>query len=86
MEVPSEGSVVSSRFLNSEKWKLGRVEGQLKGRDGVLRGFKVTMENGYLIKRTVQLVADLEISVPLQQQDTDLNPDAPEFLLSWKGS
>ena len=81
MKVPSDGSMVliKDSVKSSGKWKLGRVEGQVKGRDGVLRGFKIRTGNGYLVERPVQLVADLEICAPLQPQNTVLNPDVPEF-------
>ena len=81
MTVPSEGSMVliKDSIKNTGKWKLGRVESHIKGRDGILRGFKILTGNGYIVERPVQLVADLEIGAPPQLHCTVLNPDAPEF-------
>ena len=80
-KVPAEGSMVliKDSIKNTGKWKLGRVESQIKGKDGVLRGFKIRTGNGYIVERPVQLVADLEIGAQPQLQNTGLNPEVPEF-------
>ena len=80
-KVPAEGSMVliKDSIKNTGKWKPGRVEIQIKGKDGVLRGFKIRTGNGYIVERPVQLVADLEIGAQPQPQNTGLNPEVPEF-------
>jgi len=59
-------------IMNNGKWKLGRIESQIKGKDGILRGFKIRTGNGYIVKHPVQVVADLEIGTQLQPQNTGL--------------
>ena len=44
---------------DNRKWKLDKIIGQIKGKDSVIRGYKVKTGNGYIIP--IQLVADLEI-------------------------
>ena len=62
--LPSKGSVVLVTDNNKmkSKWRIGRIVDQIKGRDGVLRGYKIKTGNGYLIERPLQLVCDLEIN------------------------
>ena len=49
-KVPAEGLMVliKDSIKNTGKWKLGRVESQIKGKDGVLRGFKISTGNRYI--------------------------------------
>ena len=65
--------------MNNGKWKLGRVESQIKGKDGILRGFKIRTGNGYIVKHPVQVVADLEIGTQLQPQNTGLTQERQSF-------
>ena len=46
---------------DNQKWKLGKIIKQIKGKDSVVRGYKIKTGNGYIIERPIQLVADLEI-------------------------
>ena len=39
-------TVQADKLLNT--WKLGRAESQIKGKDGVLRGFKIRTGNGHI--------------------------------------
>ena len=52
---------------DSQKWKLGKIIGQIKGKNSVVRGYK----------RPIQLVADLEIGKETSEKVTELNDKAP---------
>ena len=79
-------SCVDKGFTEEKcKWRIGRIEGTVIGKDGVVRGYKVRTGNGYLVKR-VQLVTDLEIcgdgpaTIMEEKRDTrKLNPEVKEF-------
>ena len=58
-------------------WKLGIVEGLIRGRDGVVRGAKVKTVNGQL-ERAVQHLYPLELSCD-REPAVSLNPTAPTF-------
>ena len=62
---PSVGAVVLIKDSITEKkgkWKLGRIVGEVRGKDSTLRGFEILLGNGYTVERPLQLVADLEIN------------------------
>ena len=93
--MPTTGAVVLIKDSIAEKrgrWKLGRIEDEIRGKDGVLRGYKIKMGTGYVVERPVQLVADLEITdghnndtndvslnVPNDENKQSLNPEVDEF-------
>ena len=69
VRTPTVGALVlikDSILQKKGRWKLGRIQAEIRGKDGVLRGYKLLTGNGYVIERPLQLVADLEI-----QNDTD---------------
>lgn len=77
--------LIKDSLKNSAQWRIGRIEGKIFGKDGVVRGYKVRTGNGYLVERPAQLVADLEIggestNTNTCRKATKLNPDAKEFL------
>ena len=47
-KIPAEGSMVliKDSINNTGKWEIGTVESQIKGKDGVHRGFKIRRETG----------------------------------------
>ncbi|XP_012558037.2 uncharacterized protein LOC101239443 [Hydra vulgaris] len=57
------GSVVLIKedLKNKALLNIGRVESEIKGKDGATRSLKIRLENGYVIERPIQLVCDLEI-------------------------
>ena len=62
---------------DNKKWKLGNMIKQMKGKDNVVRGYKIKTGNGHIIERSIQLVADLEIGKETSKNVTELNEKAP---------
>ena len=62
--VPLVGFIVVLKGYAKDKaqWRLGRVVRQIRGRDGVVRGVKLKLGNGYSVERPLQLMCDLEIA------------------------
>eukprot|EP00794_Sanderia_malayensis_P000914 gene914-221_t len=61
--LPTVGSVVlmADNVAIKPKWTLGRIVDIVRGRDHVIRGFKIKNVNGYICERPIQMVKDLEI-------------------------
>ena len=61
--IPGDGAVVLLKGETKQRaqWKLGRVQGKVTGKDGVVRGLKLKLGSGYVVERPLQLVCDLEI-------------------------
>ena len=61
--LPEMGSVVmitdSSKIKS--KWQIGRIVKMIRGKDGVVRGYKIKTGTGFVVERPLQLVCDLEI-------------------------
>ena len=49
------------RTIVKSVWKLGQIEDEIKGKDGIVRGYKIKTGNGYIVERPLQLICDLEI-------------------------
>eukprot|EP00795_Rhopilema_esculentum_P000481 gene481-10157_t len=88
----STGRVVLIKDLTKGKgqWKIGRVENEIIGRDGVVRGYKIRTGNGYVVERPLQPSADLKIGADVleenkDQRGSDLNPAAEEFVPQGRG-
>ena len=64
IKLPGIGSLVLIKddIKNKALLNIGRIENEIKGKDGVTRGFKIRLGNGYVIERPIQLVCDLEIN------------------------
>ena len=62
---------------DNKKWKLGKITGQIKGKNSVVRGYKIKTGNGYIIERPIQLVADLEIGKKTSENITEMSDKAP---------
>ena len=62
-QLPTKGSVVLITDNSKLKsvWKMGRIEDEIKGKDGTVRGYKIKTGNGYIVERPLQLICDLEI-------------------------
>ena len=62
--MPKKGSIVliTDNSKIKSKWRIGRVVEVIRGRDGVIGGYKIKTGTGYIIERPLQLVCDLEIS------------------------
>ena len=76
--------LIKDSLKRKAQWKIGRIENEVIGKDGVVRGYKVRTPNGYLLERPVQLIADLEVggdseNVTVDNKASKLNPTAPEF-------
>ena len=65
---------------NRAQWKIGRVIGKIIGKDGVTRGLKIKLGNGYIVERPRQLVCDLEVGGENRAAHVKLNPKAQEFI------
>ena len=76
--------MIEDTLKRKAQWRIARIEGEVVGKDGVVRGYKVRTPNGYLLERPVQLVVDLEVGGEHEKtmekhKATKLNPKAPEF-------
>ena len=90
--IPTEAGLPNGRVVlikdslkTKGEWRVGRIEGQVIGKDGVIRGYKIRTGNGYTVERPVQHISDLEIggeavTVNERQQKPILNPKAKEFV------
>ena len=58
------------------KWTIGKVVSFIKGRDNVIRGFKIKVGSGYTVERPLQLVRDLEIGGA--EPETTTEPSEPD--------
>ena len=81
VEIPEIGKVVLLKedIKNRAHWKIGRVIGKIIGKDGVTRGMKIKLGNGYIVERPRQLVCDLEVGGENRAANVKLNPRAQEF-------
>ena len=79
-EIPNTGAPVllKDETKNRAVWKLARVVGKVTGKDGTVRGLKLTQGNGYIAECPLQLVCKLEIGV--EHPDCQLNPEAEVFI------
>ena len=76
--------LIKDTLKRETQWRIGRIEGKVIRKDGVVRGYKVRTPDGYLLERPVQLIADLEVggdseSTTTENKVTELNPGATEF-------
>ena len=53
--------MIKDSLKNKGKWRIGRVEQKIVGKDGLIWVYKIRTSSGYLVERPVQLIADLEI-------------------------
>ena len=70
-KIPQPGAIVLlTDTLNQRKpeWRLGKVIEVIRGRDNVIRGMKLKLGNGYIVERPLQLVRDLEICTPTEEE------------------
>ena len=61
--LPAIGSIVLLKddVKNKGQWRLGRMQECIKGKDEVVRGFRLKLGNGNTIERPIQMVCDMEI-------------------------
>ena len=61
--LPAIGSIVLLKddVKNKGQWRIGRIQEYIKGKDEVVRGFKLKLGNGNTIERPIQMVCDMEI-------------------------
>ena len=80
VDVPKVGAVVLLKedTKNKAYWELGRVMGNICGKDKVVRGLKVELGNGHILERPLQLLCNLEIGG--EDQAIKMNPLAEEFV------
>ena len=80
VDVPKVGAVVLLKedTKNKAYWKLGRVMGNICGKDKVVRGLKVKLGNGHILERPLQLVCNLEVGG--EDRAIKKNPLAEEFV------
>ena len=64
---------------DNQKWRLDKIIGLTKGKDSVLRRYKIKADNGYIIERPIGLVVDSEIGKETSENVTELN----EPFCSW---
>ena len=79
INIPGVGAVVLLKedTRNRAYWRLGRIVNYICGPDGIVRGMKLKLGNGYIVERPLQLICDLEVGGESGGQR--LNPEAPEF-------
>ena len=72
-QLPTKGSVVLITDNSKLKsvWKMGRIEDEIKGKDGTVRGYKIKTGNGYIVERPLQLICDLEIGGKTSSQGNE---------------
>ena len=72
--------VIKDEERNRNKWKIGIVEDQISGRDGIVRAAKLRAGKGTL-ERAVQHLHPLELSRDRENVKAlpQLNPEAPKF-------
>ena len=77
--IPGIGAVVLLKedTRNRAYWRLGRIVDYIRGLDGIVRGMKLKLVNGYIVERPLQLICDLEVGG--EPAGHALNLDAPEF-------
>ena len=77
--IPMKGAIVLLKedCKNKAFWKIGRIIKHIQGADGVIRGIKLKLGNGYIVERPLQLVCDLEIGGEIEKKQLD--PEAPAF-------
>ena len=77
--IPGVGAVVLLKedTRNRAYWKLGRIVDYIRGLDGIVRGVKLKLGNGYVVERPLQLICDLEVGGEVGGHT--LNPEAPEI-------
>ena len=51
------------------KWNLRRIIDVIKGKDDIIRGYKIRNNKGYTIKRPLQLIQNLEIKTASSKID-----------------
>ena len=66
--------LVKEDVKDKAQLRIAKVEDHVKGKDGVVRGVKLRLGNGYLIERPVQLVCNLEIGVASSIEEGDFEP------------
>lgn len=78
--IPNIGAVVLLKedTKNKSFWKLGRVVGNVCGKDKVVRGLKLRLGNGNIVERPLQLVCNMEVGG--EDEAVRLNPLAKEFI------
>jgi len=78
--IPKKGAIVLLKedTKNKALWKLGRVVGNVSGKDGIVRGLKMKLGNGHIIERPLQLVYNMEVGG--EDETVKLNPDAKVFI------
>lgn len=81
VEIPNKGKVVLMKedTKNRAQWRIGRVIGKSIGRDGVIRGLRIKLGNGYIVERPLQLICDLEVGGENSTVNLQLNPKTQEF-------
>ena len=81
VEILNNGKVVLLKedTKNRAQWRIGRVVGKVFGRDGVIRGLKIKLGNGYIVERPLQLIYNLEVGGENCAVNVQLNPKAEEF-------
>ena len=79
-KIPKIGTVVMLKGETKHKaqWKLGRVMGNVIGKDGTVRGLKLQLGNGYVVECPLQLLCDLEVGG--EDPEWRPNPEAEVFI------
>ena len=83
--------LIKDSVKSKGKWRLGRIESEIVGKDGHIRGYKIRTGNGYVVERPTQLVQDLEIGGEVKETNDneerrELNPRANEFVPKRRGA
>ena len=77
--IPGVGAVILLKEDSRKRayLRLGRIVDYIRGLDGIVRGMKLKLGNGYIMERPLQLICDLEVGG--EAGGHALNPEATEF-------
>ena len=77
VKLPGVGSIVLIKDVKDKALlNIGRIESEIKRKDGVTRVFKIRLGNGYLIERPIQLVCDLEMDCEAEKIELEENVES----------
>ena len=78
VKLPGVGSIVLIKDDVKDKAHLniGRIESEIKGKDGVTRGFKIRLGDGYVIERPIQLVCNLKMDCEAEKIELEENVES----------
>ena len=64
VNIPRAGAIIlfSDEVKNKARLRVGRIIDQIKGKDGIVIGYKTQLENGNTIEQPLQMLWDSKIN------------------------